>query len=503
MNFTIGKKVVLGYAAMIGLLLVLAFVSVLGTSRLMDNSRQVIAGNTLKGSMLQREADHLNWANKLSEYIYNPKVKQFKGKTDHKTCKLGSWLYSHKRVEAEKLTPSLAAAFRAMEEPHRKFHESAITIKTYLASGDNQKAAEIFNYTTLVEISKLKKLLHDVIKITSENIMNSEAMFKIGNIVQYTSILLSIIAVAFGALLSFLLTKEVVRPLAAISVEIDSFSTDVASAANELSQASQGLALSSSNQASSVQQASAAIEHLGGSVEKNLEDAEVGKDSIDEVNTNISLALDAMNLLISSMDRIESGNADIQRLVGVISEIGEKTEMIDEIVFQTKLLSFNASVEAERAGEHGRGFAVVAQEVGSLAEMSGKSASEISKIVKESVGAAKKITEDNERRVTRGNGQAKDVAKFINLVHTVAIKSKESSEKIHNSSQVQVGEIKRLNQVTTDIDKTTQQNAATAEEAASTSEELSGQSMALKEVSSKLRKMVFGDEAVKPSTSTS
>ncbi|NCQ16281.1 chemotaxis protein, partial [Candidatus Falkowbacteria bacterium] len=76
--------------------------------------------------------------------------------------------------------------------------------------------------------------------------------------------------------------------------------------------------------------------------------------------------------LIGSMDRISESNQDIASLVFAIEEIAEKTKIIDDIVFQTKILSFNASVEAERAGEFGRGFSVVAQEVSNLAKMSGR-----------------------------------------------------------------------------------------------------------------------------------
>ena len=71
----------------------------------------------------------------------------------------------------------------------------------------------------------------------------------------------------------------------------------------------------------------------------------------------------------------------------VIKEIADKTKLIDEIVFQTKLLSFNASVEAARAGEHGKGFAVVAEEIGKLAQVSGKSSLEISEIVTRSLSS--------------------------------------------------------------------------------------------------------------------
>ncbi|EQC49763.1 methyl-accepting chemotaxis protein [Bacteriovorax sp. DB6_IX] len=75
------------------------------------------------------------------------------------------------------------------------------------------------------------------------------------------------------------------------------------------------------------------------------------------------------------------GNKKINEIVSVINEISEKTKVINDIVFQTKLLSFNASVEAARAGEHGKGFAVVAEEVGNLAQMSGKAAEEMVKFL--------------------------------------------------------------------------------------------------------------------------
>ena len=83
----------------------------------------------------------------------------------------------------------------------------------------------------------------------------------------------------------------------------------------------------------------------------------------------------------------------------VIREIADKTKLIDEIVFQTKLLSFNASVEAARAGEHGRGFAVVAEEIGKLAQVSGKSSLEISQIVDRSVSSVNLALEKTKKKV--------------------------------------------------------------------------------------------------------
>lgn len=73
--------------------------------------------------------------------------------------------------------------------------------------------------------------------------------------------------------------------------------------------------------------------------------------------------------------------AVITDLVKFVEEISSKTKVIHDIAFKTKVLSFNASVEAERAGARGRGFSVVAQEMKRLAEISGKAAEDIGSIV--------------------------------------------------------------------------------------------------------------------------
>lgn len=77
--------------------------------------------------------------------------------------------------------------------------------------------------------------------------------------------------------------------------------------------------------------------------------------------------------------------AQMTEALETIKKISTKTQVINDIVFQTKLLSFNASVEAARAGEAGKGFSIVADEVGKLARKSGESSNEIAAIVEQSV----------------------------------------------------------------------------------------------------------------------
>lgn len=89
--------------------------------------------------------------------------------------------------------------------------------------------------------------------------------------------------------------------------------------------------------------------------------------------------------------QFESHYKEIKEILEVIPLIKKKANIIDEIVFKTQLLSFNASIEAERAGENGRGFSVVAQEIGNLAQTSGSAAADISELIKSSLKKSQQL----------------------------------------------------------------------------------------------------------------
>ena len=79
-----------------------------------------------------------------------------------------------------------------------------------------------------------------------------------------------------------------------------------------------------------------------------------------------------------AMKAVTDSNKKLIVIQQVVDKIEAKTQVIGEIVFNTRLLSFNASIEAEQAREGGRCFAVVATHVGKLADVSGGAANEIS-----------------------------------------------------------------------------------------------------------------------------
>lgn len=123
-------------------------------------------------------------------------------------------------------------------------------------------------------------------------------------------------------------------------------------------------------------------------IREAFERAKLAKESISQSSEAIMKGEEFLKALESLKDRMDSlksfSDNQLKDVVDAVGEISEKTQVINDIVFQTKLLSFNASVEAARAQEHGKGFSVVAEEVGKLAQSSGGAANEIAAIVENS-----------------------------------------------------------------------------------------------------------------------
>lgn len=144
---------------------------------------------------------------------------------------------------------------------------------------------------------------------------------------------------------------------------------------------------------------------------------------IDTVSKMVSASKEIQNQVLRLRSEAVERNENLLKTLSIVQEISQKTKLIDDIVFQTKLLSFNASVEAARAGDSGKGFAVVAQEIGSLAEMSGRASREIASIVKESVSIVQ-TTVDSDR------------TKMENLTNEISEKSSLGYEHSANCEQI-------------------------------------------------------------------
>jgi methyl-accepting chemotaxis protein len=271
-----------------------------------------------------------------------------------------------------------------------------------------------------------------------------------------------------------------------ISFALDA-SENVSSGSSQLSSASQGISQGSSEQAASIEEVSASVEEVSSSVEEISASLEQVSASIEQMTASINQNSENANqtekiAMKSSIDAKEGGEA-VQQTVSAMKQIADKISIIQEIARQTNLLSLNASIEAARAGEHGKGFAVVASAVQKLAERSQDAAEEISKLSKSSVDVAEKAGEKLDKLVP-------DIGKTAELVAEINAASSEQNSGIQqvntaiqqvNSAVQQVNSaVQQVSSAIQQSNQVVQSNASASEELASTSEELSSQAEELK-----------------------
>ncbi|OFZ54429.1 MAG: hypothetical protein A2428_02875 [Bdellovibrionales bacterium RIFOXYC1_FULL_54_43] len=200
------------------------------------------------------------------------------------------------------------------------------------------------------------------------------------------------------------LTK-VINPITMVIGKLMNESTELKQTAEGMARISDVLAKTGERQSSAITETAAAVTEMNEMISRNSENAATSNKVSQQTNELATLGQRTMTEMVSALDEINKSNQNImssittnnehmKSLAEIMHEITVKTEMINDIVFQTKLLSFNASIEAARAGEHGRGFAVVAEEVGSLAKKSGDSAREIRAIIDRSTERVKRISDE-------------------------------------------------------------------------------------------------------------
>ena len=127
-NLKLGKKLGIGFGLMLILVTAVGGWSIFGISEIVSNASDVIDGNKLRGEMVQREVDHLNWANKVNELLTNEKVTKLSVQTDPTKCAFGKWYYGEGRKHAEQMVPAIAPLLAKIEKYHTQLHESAVRI---------------------------------------------------------------------------------------------------------------------------------------------------------------------------------------------------------------------------------------------------------------------------------------------------------------------------------------------------------------------------------------
>ena len=232
----------------------------------------------------------------------------------------------------------------------------------------------------------------------------------------------------------------------------------VATASQQIANASQDLSSRTEEQASALEETAATMDELAATVRTNTENAQQADQLARSASAIAVQGGEVVGKVVTTMQNINASSRKISDIIGVI----------DGIAFQTNILALNAAVEAARAGEQGRGFAVVASEVRSLAQRSAEAAKEIKTLISRSV-----------EQVSHGTDLVDQAGKTMGEIVGSIRRVSDIVTEITTATQEQSLGIQQVGQAISQLDQTTQQNAAMVEESAAAAETLKDQAMQL------------------------
>ena len=243
----------------------------------------------------------------------------------------------------------------------------------------------------------------------------------------------------------------------------------VAGAASQVSGASRSLAEGASAQAASLEETSASTEEIASITRANADRAREVAGLMSQSEEGAAQVNATLDRMIEKMKEIDASSTKIAHIIKVI----------DEIAFQTNILALNAAVEAARAGEAGLGFAVVADEVRNLAQRCAQAAKDTASLIEESIETSRD-----------GNARLDNMAGAVRAVTENSTRVKSLVDEVNRGNQEQARGMQLIAHTIVAMERVTQKNAASAQESASAGTELDRHAASLHDLVVEMRELL-------------
>ena len=331
-------------------------------------------------------------------------------------------------------------AKQGIEEDRRIIDETIQVLEEFEQGDLTQRITTQVNNPALNELRDVLNKMGDNLEKNIDNILNVLNEFtdyNYKNEVNTTGIKAHLQKLAFGV-------NTLGKSITEMLIENKTNGLIIDDASNTLLENVDILNQSSNEAAASLEETAAALEEITSNVSSTTQKINQMSDYAKHVTTSAS-----EGEILSSETTIAMDDINKQ-----VTAINDAITVIDQIAFQTNILSLNAAVEAATAGEAGKGFAVVAQEVRNLASRSAEAAKEIKALVESANTKANEGKNIADKMIHGYENLNKNIDKTIELISDVSNASKEQ----------EIG-IVQINDAINSLDKQTQQNAAVASRA--------------------------------------
>src|ERR1700676_1802117 len=427
-NWSIGKRLTVGFA---GVVLVTLCVSIYAFTRLeaIQSQATALANDSFPGAVL------IGQIAALSEREVGLAMQHIKANDAQEVQKLDERL----RDNHEKLS----ALFKAYEstvfgaEESERFQRLNTSYSAYLnpleealklsRAQKDKEAYDLYDQQVEPTFAKFNEGIKDDV---AYNAKTAETSVRKLNAAAAESKLVLMIGIVLSIVLAVLICYSVVRAINWLIAQVRRSALQVASSVTEIA------ATAKEHQAASAETASATSE-IGATSKEIAATSKVLLKTINDVTEGAEQTANMAGTGQNGLARMEATMRQVMEAGGAVNAklgvLNEKASNINQVVTtitkvadQTNLLSLNAAIEAEKAGEHGRGFAVVATEIRRLADQTAIASYDIEQLVKEMQSAVSagvmgmdKFSEEVRRGVTEVEQVSEQLAQIIGQVQAL------------------------------------------------------------------------------------
>lgn len=295
----------------------------------------------------------------------------------------------------------------------------------------------------------------------------------------------------------FVIMRSAINRLKEVSAKLNQAMTHVLNISSSASDNSFKLASASTEQASAVTETVSSMDEIKSMLGHTVDNSSAALRSSEESYREATSGQKVVDELRVAMVDIDRAYGELEEVNRVVSMIRNKTNVINDIVFKTQLLSFNASIEAARAGQHGRGFSVVAAEVGKLAEVSGAAAQEIGMLLDQSTKKVGQIVESAKYKVNSANQMSLKCATVFDSITQRTGEARTMVDAIMTAATEQEAGIQQVSRAMVEMKDSSDQTDQMAQQIQTLSDSLKAQSNGLATTISTLDILLNGDFSFK------